>query len=59
MAIQVLNERGERIGFIPSDDNTILARLTDAGKSLCGKVPEVHAPDNWRRIEMDIYLRDL
>ena len=59
MAIQVLNERGERIGFIPSDDNTILARLMDAGKSLYGKVLEVHDPDNWRRIEMDIYLRDL
>ena len=59
MAIQVLNERGERIGFVPSDDNMILARLMDAGKSLYGKVREVRDPSNWRRIAMDIYLRDL
>ena len=59
LAIQVLNERGERIGFVPREDNPVLARLMDAGKSLYGKVREVHGPDNWRRIEMDIYLRDL
>ena len=59
LAIQVLNDDGERIGFIPRRDNPILARLMDAGKSLYGKVREVRDRKSWPQIELDIYLRDL
>lgn len=59
LAIQVLNGRGERIGFVPRRDNPVLARLMDAGKVLYGKVREISSPEDWPQIEIDIYMRDL
>ena len=59
LAIQVLNEKGERIGFVPRKENPVLARLMDAGKSLYCKVQEVSNRGNWPQIEIDIYMKDL
>ena len=58
-AIQVLNGKEERIGFVPRADNTILSRLMDAGKLLYAKVKSVDGGHNWLRIAIDIYMRDL
>ena len=58
-AIQVLNGKEERIGFVPRADNTILSRLMDAGKLLYAKVKTVDGGYNWLRIDIDIYMRDL
>ena len=59
LAIQVLNDQGTRIGFVPMKDNPVLARLMDAGKLLYAKVREVRDRGNWPRIGIDIYMRDL
>ena len=59
MAIQILNDRKERIGFVPRKDNQVLARLMDAGKSIYGKVREIEDWDNWLHITIKIYMRDL
>ncbi|MBQ7695972.1 MAG: HIRAN domain-containing protein [Lentisphaeria bacterium] len=58
-AIQVLNGREERIGYVPRVDNTVLSRLMDAGKLLYAKVKSVDGGYNWLRIDIDIYMRDL
>ena len=59
LAIQVLNGGGEPIGFVPRKDNPVLARLMDAGKSIFGKVREIRDREEWPRIAIDIYMRDL
>ena len=59
LAIQVLNDKGEKIGFVPRRENPVLARLMDAGKSLYCKVREVRDRGYWPRIEIDIYMKDL
>ena len=59
LAIQVLNGDGKKIGFVPRKDNPVLARLMDAGKSLYGKVGEISDRENWPKIGIDIYMRDL
>ena len=58
-AIMVLNQKGERIGFVPRKDNPILAKLMDAGKLLYGKVTEKEMEGSWLRITMEIFMRDL
>ena len=58
-AIQVLNGKEERIGYVPRVDNTVLSRLMDAGKLLYAKVKSVDGGYNWLRIDIDIYMRDL
>ncbi len=59
LAIQILNEKQERIGFVPRADNEILSRLMDAGKLLFGKVKEKGTKGDWIRITIEIYMRDL
>ena len=59
LAIQVLNGKNERIGYIPRADNEILSRLMDAGKLLFGRIREKHSSCSWIRISMDIFMRDL
>ena len=58
-AIQVLNDREERIGYVPRADNPILSRLMDAGKMLYAKVKAVDEEYDWFRITIEIYMRDL
>ena len=59
LAIQILNEKQERIGYVPRADNEILSRLMDAGKLLFGKVKEKSTKGDWIRITIEIYMRDL
>ena len=40
-AIMVLNEKDERIGWVPQKDNEMLARLMDAGNFLYGEVVDI------------------
>ena len=57
-AILVLNKDKEKLGFIPEKDNTIFARLMDAGKMLGGKVTEIKQKGSFTQIAMGIYLVD-
>jgi len=58
-AILVLNEKREKIGYVPRADNEILSHLMDAGKLIFGKVIEKHDSCGWIQIEIGIYMRDL
>jgi len=58
LAIEVLDENGNKIGYIPRAKNEIIARLMDAGKLLYGTIYEKTFFDGWLKITMQIYLAD-
>lgn len=58
LAIKVLDESGNKIGYVPRAKNEIIARLMDAGKLLYGTVYEKDFFDDWLKITMQIYLAD-
>ena len=37
-AILILNEEGDKLGYVPEKDNIVFARLMDAGKLLKAKI---------------------
>ena len=57
-AILVLNEKGDKLGYIPEKDNIVFARLMDAGKLLIAKVKDMEILDGFRQIRIGIYLVD-
>lgn len=59
LAIQILNEVGERIGYVPKAQNEVLARLMDGGKLLFGKVEKKTERKGWIAIDIKVYMRDL
>ncbi len=58
-AIFILNDEGEMIGYVPHKDNTVFARLMDAGKMLFAKVKEKSDKGGWLKIAIEIYMRDV
>lgn len=57
-AIVVYDAGKKKIGYIPEKDNTIFARLMDAGKSLIAKVTNVKYQEGFTQISIGIYLQD-
>lgn len=57
-AIVVLNEKKEKLGFIPRKDNVIFSRLLDAGKCLSATVKEIHVKGDFYTIKININLVD-
>lgn len=57
-AILILNEQGQRLGYVPEKDNIIFARLMDAGKMLNAKVKTVTHHGSFTKIAIGIYLVD-
>lgn len=55
-AIRVEIGPGQKIGYIPQQDNVIFSRLMDAGKILFGKVLDKEMRGKWLKIGMKIYL---
>jgi hypothetical protein len=58
MAILVMNEKQEKIGYLPKVDNPVFARLMDAGKTLFGILKSIEKVGRWMKIKLDIYLKD-
>ena len=58
-AILILTEDGQKLGYIPQDKNEVLSNLMDAGKLLFGKLNEKTWVDNWLKLDVQVYLRDL
>ncbi len=58
LAIKVLDETGNKIGYVPRAKNEILSRLMDAGKLLYGTIYEKDFEGDWLKITMQIYLAD-
>ena len=47
-----------RIGWVPMDDNLVIARLMDAGKLFSCKVVKVKRLGTWTKINVSIYMVD-
>ncbi len=57
-AILVLNEKKEKLGFVPRKDNEIFSRLLDAGKLLTATVKEINEHGDFYKIKININLVD-
>ena len=58
-AILILTEDGQKLGYVPQEKNEVLSNLMDAGKLLFGKLNEKTWADNWLKLDVQVYLRDL
>lgn len=56
--IRVIDGKGRRLGYLPTDVNEIPARMMDGGKCLHALVASIEQRDGWTRIGMDVYLDD-
>ncbi|MBL7014219.1 MAG: HIRAN domain-containing protein [Candidatus Marinimicrobia bacterium] len=59
LAIIIATENGQKLGYIPRDQNPIMARLMDAGKIIFGKLEKKEWVNSWLKLNIRIYLRDL
>lgn len=57
-AITILVQDGRKLGYVPEKDNTVFARLMDAGKLLCARVKTVTQKGSFTQISIGIYLVD-
>ena len=58
-AILILNDEGKKLGYLPEKDNTVFARLMDAGKLLKAKISSIKQKGSFTQIGVGIYLLDL
>jgi hypothetical protein len=58
LAIMILDEKGNHLGYVPRAKNEALARLMDAGKLLFGKVENKTWRGDWLEIQVHIFMRD-
>ena len=58
-AIIILTEEGQKLGYVPQDKNEVLSKLMDAGKLLFGRLDEKSWVDDWLKLDIQVYLRDL
>lgn len=59
LAILILTENGEKLGYVPRDRNEILARLMDAGKFLIARLEDKEWHGDWLRVSARVFLRDV
>lgn len=57
-AIVIKTESGQKVGYIPKNDNIVFSRLMDAGKLLFGKVSEKKKKGKWLKIYIRVYLHE-
>ncbi|MBO4650733.1 MAG: HIRAN domain-containing protein [Clostridiales bacterium] len=58
-AIAILTSDRKKIGYIPEEDNSIFARLMDAGKLLRGRIRSVEKECGFKKIIVGIFLIDV
>lgn len=59
LAILILTQTGRKLGYVPRDRNEVLARLMDAGKLIFGRLERKEWVEDWLKLEIRAYLRDL
>ena len=57
-AILIMNQDGEKYGYVPEKDNIIFSRLMDAGKLLVAKISNIQPKGSFTMISIGIYLID-
>jgi hypothetical protein len=58
LAIMIVTEVGEHLGYVPRAKNEALARLMDAGKLLFARIESKQWQGEWLKVEVQILLRD-
>ena len=58
-AILILTEDGQKLGYVPQEKNEVLSNLMDAGKLLFGRLNEKTWVEDWLKLDVQVYLRDL
>jgi len=58
-AIQILDEAGHLLGYVPRAKNEALANLMDAGKLLFGKLVSKRWVETWLKVEVRLLMRDV
>lgn len=58
LAIKILDDKGNHLGYVPRAKNEALARLMDAGKLLFGKVESKAWRGDWLEVQFRIFMRD-
>lgn len=59
LAILILTESGEKLGYVPRDRSEILARLMDAGKFLFSRIESKEWHGDWLQVSARVFLRDV
>ena len=57
-AIMLLTADKKKVGYVPEKDNTVFARLMDAGKLLIAKIAKIEKKGSFYQISIGIYLVD-
>lgn len=57
-AVLIQDQSGNKLGYLPSNDNLIISRLMDAGKLIFGKVISKKKRGDWNYIEIGVYMKD-
>ena len=57
-AILILNEKKQKLGYVPERDNIVFSRLMDAGKLLTAKVLNREQKGTFTQIRISIFLMD-
>jgi hypothetical protein len=50
--------KGKKVGYLPADNNEILARLMDGGKTLQGTLVSREKQGNWWKVYMEVDFID-
>ena len=56
LAIAVLGENGAKLGYIPRNQNSVLARLMDAGKRISAEITACDAQTPWAEIDIKVSM---
>ena len=59
LAIRILDKQGRKLGYVPKEKNEILARLMDAGKLVFGKLVDKHWHEDWLKVEIKVFMREV
>ncbi len=57
-AIMLITESKKKLGYVPEKDNTIFARLMDAGKLLIARITKISKRGSFHQISIGIFLVD-
>ena len=57
-AILVLDSKKRKLGYVPRKDNTVFTRLMDAGKYLMAKIDKYEPMEDFKLINISIYMVD-
>lgn len=59
LAIQIFDEDGHDLGFVPKVKNEVLARLMDAGKLIFGKLENKNWRGSWLELSIRVFMREI